>query len=260
MASRSSFRIPLLGWLGVMLATAPQVPAQQPLSLAVALHRLAAQAAALEHSLPSLTCMESAISQERRHDMVLRSVDFTASLSARRNPDESITESRDYRTLRGQPFTGGGFVMPMYVTGGFSRAMRYFSADQQPCYQYTLRGNRIDFTTAAHPPEGCRTRGTNGYALIDDEGNITHMERTVSGHWAADYNQVPHAIIDFAALTLNNTSYRITKHLLADQANRGSIDYFEADYTACRLFSATITLGPAVEAPNTRPDTTPAPK
>ncbi len=227
------------------LLAAQQATPQKAGPLESALQRLGEQAVLLQHSLPSLTCMESVVSQEFRHNMVARSVDFTASLRAVRGNDGEIRESYEFKTLRGQPFTGGGFVMPTYVTGGFTRALRYFSPDQQPCYRYKLNGNRIDFETAANLPEACHTRSTVGFALLDEGGNITHLERRLANRYADEYHQVPFAALDLTPLTLNGVTYLMTRHLYAEQTNGGSIDRFEATYTDCRLFSATVTIGPA---------------
>jgi hypothetical protein len=224
---------------------------QTPTTLESALQRLGEQAVLLQRSLPSLTCMESVVSQEFRHNMVARSVDFTASLRAVRGNDGEIRESYEFKTLRGQPFNAGGFVMPTYVTGGFTRALRYFSPDQQACYRYKLKGNRIDFETAANLPEACHTRSTVGFALLDEDGNITHLERRLANRYADEYHQVPFAALDLAPLTLNGVTYTMTRHLYAEQPNGGSIDRFEAEYTDCKLFTATVTIGPAIEAPDT---------
>jgi hypothetical protein len=233
---------------------------QQAGSLQSLLQRLGEQATLLQHSLPSLTCMESVISQEFRHKLVARSVDFTASMRAVRSSDGDIRESYEFKTLRGQPFSGG-FVMPIYVAGGFTRSLRYFMPDQQPCYQYKLNGNRLDFETAANLPEGCRTRGIKGFALLDDTGNITHLERRVADRSSVEYHLVPLAVLDFTPLALNGVTYLMTRHLYAEEPNGGSIDRFEAEYSDCKLFSATVTIGPAVEAPQTpTPDAPATPK
>jgi hypothetical protein len=233
------------------LLAAQQPTTLQPTTLQSVLQRLGEQALLLQHSLPSLTCMESVVSQEFRHNMVARSVDFTASLRAVRGSDGEIRENYEFKTLRGQPFTAGGFVMPTYVTGGFTRALRYFAPDQQPCYRYKLKGNRIDFETAPDPPEACHTRGTSGFALLDDQGNVTHLERHVAGRYAEEYHQVPFAALDLSPLTLNGVTYLMTRHLYSEEPNSGFIDRFEAEYTDCKLFAATVTIGPAVEAPDT---------
>jgi hypothetical protein len=243
----------MLIWMAACsrLLAAQQATAPPPTTLESTLQRLGEQAVLLQRSLPSLTCMESVVSQEFRHKMVVRSVDFTASLRAVRDGDGEIRESYEFKTVRGQPFTTGGFVMPTYVTGGFSRALRYFSPDQQPCYRYTLKGSRIDFETAPQTPEACRTRGTSGFALLDGQGNITHLERRVATRYSEEYHQVPFAALDLTPLTLNGVTYLMTRHLFAEQPEGGATDRFEADYTDCKLFTATVTIGPAVETPDT---------
>jgi len=223
----------------------------QPSPLESALQRLGEQAVLLQRSLPSLTCMESVVSQEFRHNMVARSVDFTAQLRAVRDNDGEIRESYEFKTLRGQPFTASGFVMPIYVTGGFTRALRYFAPDQQACYRYKIKGNRIDFETAPDAPEACHTRSTAGFALLDEHGGITHLERRLADRYAVEYHQVPFAALELTPLTLNGVTYPMTRHLYAEEPNNGSIDRFEAEYTDCKLFTATVTIGPAVEAPDT---------
>jgi len=246
----------------ICIAAAPcllaaQKPAQ-PTPLESVLQRLGEQAVLLQRSLPSLTCMESVVSQELKKKRVLRSVDFTASLRAVRvedGPGEgtgegSIRETYEFKTLRGGPFNYGGFVMPTYVTGGFTRALRYFSPDQQPCYRYKLKGNRIDFETAPNLPEACHTRGTSGFALLDERGDIMHLERHVAGRYAVEYHQVPYATLDLLPLTLNGVTFLMTRRLVSEEPKGGLIDRFEAEYTDCKLFTATVTLGPAVEAPD----------
>jgi hypothetical protein len=62
---------------------------------------------------------------------------------------------------------------------------------------------------------------------------------------------VPFAVLDFTPLPLNGVTYLMTRHLYAEEPNSGSIDRFEAEYSDCKLFTATVTLGPAIETPET---------
>jgi len=241
--------------LYLTLAPHTALSQQPPLTLASALDRLGTEAATLAHSLPSFTCQEDVTSQELQHNKVVRSVTFTATLRARRGDDGKLSENFEFKTVNGRPLTGG-FTMPAYIEGGFSRALRYFAPEQQACYRYTLShtptGDRIDFTAATHLSRGnaCTTEGTSGFALLDAEGNITHLERHVSAKYSHIYREAPFAAIDFAPLLLNGNTYRISRHLLADLANGGSVGRFEADYSGCKLFAATVTLGPAIEEPD----------
>ncbi len=236
------------------LIGAQQATATPPTPLAIALHHLGVQAVLLQRSLPSLTCMESVVSLELKRKTILRSVDFTAQLRAVRGDDGSgegtMRETYEFKTVRGGPLYGG-FVMPTYVTGGFTRALRYFSPDQQLCYRYKLKGNRLEFETAPNLPAACRTRGTSGFALLDGQGDITHLERHVAERYAVEYHHVAYAALDLAPLTLNGTTFLMTRRLVSEDPHNGFIDRFEADYTDCKLFTATVTIGPAVEAPDT---------
>lgn len=236
----------------ITLFLSAPIYAQQPqLDLKAILIRLGEQAAALEQSLPSFGCTETAISEELRKNKVIRRVDFTALLRVRRSADGSLNESTEYATVNGKPFTGGGFTMPAFSEGGFRHALGYFSPDRQSCFRYTLTPGRIDFESAL---EGalrsvCRSRGTRGFALLDADGNVTHVERSVSLEASAAFHLSPFAAIDLAPVTLNGTAYQLSHHLLAERPNGKSIDRFEADYTDCRLYISTVTIGPAAEAP-----------
>jgi hypothetical protein len=237
--------------------------AQQP-TLQSLLARLAAQAAALDHSLPNFGCTETAISQELQlgkkpgKEKVIRRVDFTGLIRVRHvtdSPDIKLAESLEYTTVNGKPFTGGGFTMPAYSQGGFRNALGFFAPETQPCYRYSLSPGRIDFEGVADLTKypNCKSAGTRGFALFDTDGNITHLERRVMELAAYKYHLTPFAAIDLASVTLNGTTYRLTHHLLAEIPNGRSLDRFEADFTDCRLFTATVTVGPATEPSDATP-------
>jgi hypothetical protein len=214
--------------------------------------RLGAQAAALEQSLPSFGCEETAISQELRKEKVIRRVDFTALLRVRRSPDGTLNESTEYATINGKPFTGGGFTMPAFSEGGFRHALGYFSPDKQSCFTYTLKPARIDFESAPGSSlrPFCRSSGTRGFALLDADGNITHVERHVTPEGSAAFHLSPYAAIDVAPVTLNGITYQLSRHLVSERPNGKSVDRFDADYTDCRLYTASITIGPTTELPD----------
>jgi hypothetical protein len=234
--------------LALTFASSPLHAQQSQSDLKSLLIRLGDEAAALEQSLPSFGCTETAVSQELRKDKVVRRVDFTALLRVRRAADGTLSESTEYATVNGHPFTGGGFTMPAYSEGGFRHALGYFAPQEQPCYRYTLSAGRIDFETAPGPLKpSCRSAGTRGFALLDAEGNVTHVERTVAPEAASAFHLSPFAAIDLGPVTLNATTYRLSRHLVAERPNGKSIDRFEADYTACRLYTSTVTIGPTTD-------------
>ncbi|QMV18735.1 hypothetical protein GOB94_08605 [Granulicella sp. 5B5] len=234
--------------------------AQQPASgdrLADVLVHLGAQATALDRSLPSFTCLQKANSdelREGRHDQpakVLRHVEFTANLRVRRLADGKLAESAEFLTVNGKPFDANGFTMPAYAQGGFLQAVSYFLPDQQRCYVYTLAGNRVDFTAApnAAADSHCRSAGTTGFALLDDDGNLKHIERNVSAYGAAVYHLIPHAEVDMVPVTLNGVTYPLSSHLVSERPNGRFLDRFESRYTGCKLFTATVIIGPVTSMP-----------
>jgi hypothetical protein len=210
------------------------------------LQRLGVAAEALDHSLPSLTCQESAVSERLLRGKVKQHVAFVASMRAVRVPGGHLHETFTLSTLNGKPHSGGNPPFPFYTSGGFDAAMVYFLPEHQACYRYSLSQGRIDFETspdfASHPQ--CRDDAVHGFALMDAVGDVTHIERTVSQEVAHDFHLVPFAAIDFAAVELNGQTYRLSQHLISEYPDGDSKGRFEAFYSGCRLFSVSVTIGP----------------
>jgi hypothetical protein len=219
------------------------------------LQRLGSAADALAHSLPSFTCQEMVISQRRHGKKVDQQTNFTANLRVNRAADGSLSESFLVTNLNGNPFSGGSFNSPVYVSGGFDRAMIYFSPSLQPCFHYQLSAHRIDFESAPDPT--CTYQGTRGFALLDADGNVTHLERNVSPDVARHLGLADFAVFDFSDVNLNGRTYRLSRHLLAEVNQGRTTGRFEATYANCHLFAATVTIGPATEIP---PDNTTKPQ
>jgi hypothetical protein len=229
--------------------------AQQPAppsDLTQALQHLAAAADALTHSLPSFTCQETIVSQRRHGKKVEQQTNFTASLRVNRAADGSLSESFAVLTLNGKPFSGGSFNTPTYVSGGFDRAILYFSPKLQPCFNYRLSPHRIDFEGVPNPT--CIFQGTHGFALLDADGNLTHLERTVPSDQARYRGLADFAAFDFADINLNGRTYRLSRHLLAEVDEGRTTGHFEATYSNCQLFAATVTIGPSTEIPPDNPN------
>jgi hypothetical protein len=212
------------------------------------LQRLGVVAEALDHSLPSLTCQENGLSERIVRGKVKQHVAFTASMRAVRAPGGRLDETFVVTTLNGKPWEGKGVRFPYYTSGGFDSAMVYFRPRNQACYRFSLTDRRIDFETAAdvgsHPQ--CRNDQLHGFALIDADGNVTHVERTVSADATRDLRLVPFAAIDFAPVELNGEVFRLSSHLVTEYPESGdSKGRFEATYSDCKLFSVSVTIGPA---------------
>jgi hypothetical protein len=215
------------------------------------LERLGAAADALEHSLPSFSCLEAGMSERLQNGKVKEHEDLTANLRARRSADGSLAESYEPLTLNGKLFAGSGFNVPFYVTGGFDRAMRYFVPSRQACYRYSLSPGRIDFETAPDVAKHaqCSDEAMHGFALLDGDGNVTHLERHVSAKAAENLHLAPFATIDFAAVDLNGRTFRLSSHMSAELSQGHSTARFEVTYSGCRLYTATVTIHPANEVP-----------
>jgi hypothetical protein len=232
------------------LAAAQQPTPPSP-ELTQDLQHLGAAAAALSHSLPSFTCRETVVSQRLHGKRIEQQANFIASLRVNRAADGSLSESYTPLTLNGQPFTGNSFTIPAYVGGGFDRAMLYFSPTLQPCFHYQLSPHRIDFQSAPGPT--CKNAGMHGFAFLDTDGNVTHLERTVPPGTARYRGLADFAAFDFADVNLNGHTYRLSRHLLAKIKEGRTTGRFEATYTDCHLFSATVTIGPSTAIPPNTP-------
>jgi hypothetical protein len=245
--------IRLLG-LALFLACAAGSRGQQSgaddATLQQELQKLGVVAEALDHSLPSLTCQENGLSERIVRGKVKQHVAFTASMRAERTPGGPLHETFIVTTLNGKPWEGKGVRFPYYTSGGFDSAMVYFRPRNQACYRFSLAHGRIDFQTAAdvgsHPQ--CRNDQLHGFALLDADGNVTHIERTVSADATRDFRLVPFAAIDFAPVELNGEVFRLSSHLVTEYPEGDAKGRFEATYTGCKLFSVSVKIGPPTPA------------
>lgn len=236
----------------------PNAPAQQTASpeLSQLLDRLGAVAESLQHSLPSITCVESGVSEFYKKKKVIKRVTFTANLRAIRTPGAGLRESFTLTKIHPRQFFGLHDAFPLFSEGGFDSALAYFLPARQPCYVYSLSPGRIEFNTAAdaasHPP--CRAEGVHGFALLDAAGNVTHIERSVPAQSTHDFNLTPFAAIDFAPVELNGKTYRLSQHIVSELYEDDDTRRFEATYSGCKLFTASVTILPPTQVvPNPAP-------
>jgi hypothetical protein len=229
--------------------TAPAAAAPET-ELQRVLKKLGEAAVELEKSLPSFTCEENLVSQEVRGDKVKWGTTATMTLRAEKESNGYLSESFSYTSVNGKPFSQGVVKMPVYVSGGFGEALRYFHPDQQHCYEFTLSFGRIDFQNIpdglAH---GCPEKGLVGFARLDAVGNVTYLERTVPVKVARPLRLATYAAITFSPVTMGAKTYRLSSHALADMSMGKSIGRFDATYSNCQLFKSTVTIGPAEVLP-----------
>jgi hypothetical protein len=222
------------------------------------LARLGAESVALRRSLPSFTCDEDAVSYAVRNGKTHRRSELTGTLRMTRTAAGDMEET--YTFKGGRFLLLGPLDVPLTVSGGFDRAMVYFAPGIQACYRYILSPGRIDFVarTEASRPTFCNEPGTRGFALLDAQGEITHIERTVVPEVAKQLKYVPYAAIDIAPVSLNGRTYELSHHMVAEKPlNEDTTGHFEATYSNCRLFAATVTIGPATVVPPDTPTQSP---
>ncbi len=220
-------------------------------TLAQQLQRLAATATEQIRTLPNFTCHETATSQLLQNQKVRSNVHVEGTIRVIRKPNGDFVETYTYK----RPFHLL-FIptrLPYFVRGGFGSALNYFDPSAQACYRYTLSPGRIDFATRSGPVPGhiCQDQGLKGFALLNSNGDITHIERTVPEAVARPLKLAPFAAIDLAPVTLNGRIYQLSHHMIATQPLGNETGHFEATYTDCKLFTATVTIGPATEVPAT---------
>ncbi len=254
-------RIPALV-LGCATLLTMAAHAQQDTAPALSeeLRRLGEAATALDHSLPGFTCEESVVSREMHGDKVHHSVSLVLTLRAQRAADGSLQETFAITQVNGQPFSTGHFAMPVFVSGGFDKAMRYFAPAQQACYRYSLAPSRIDFTgisDANHAPP-CDNAGIAGFAQLDAAGNVTHLERHANAAIAKNQRMAEFAAVDFAKIMLNGREYQLSRHLYSEVPKGRNLTTFTADYNHCKLYTATVTIRPGPDSsPGETPDSLP---
>jgi hypothetical protein len=175
---------------------------------------------------------------------------FTAEVRVERRSDGELQENFEPVSWAAILTESPGAGIPYYVSGGFQRALDYFDPAKAACYRFKLDakvGNRIDFSAApdALRHTECRDEtGLNGFALLDAAGEVVHVERTVPEAVSRRTNLAPFVAIDLAPVVLNGRTYRLSSRVVSDGRPGRLHGHFEASYSGCRLFHATVTIKP----------------
>ena len=223
-------------------------------ALASALHRAAESAAAYQQSTPNFTCDERIRSELRKGKKVKSRVDTTGSFRVIRTADLP-TESRHIVTANGKPTEEGDRInLPAMMIGGFGNGLPvYFGASRQACFLYSLSAGRIDFEALPDVPKRPDCNGVapqaRGFALFDATGAITHIERRVPDAIAVSTNYASFTALDYAPVTMNGRVFTLPFHVWSEIPRGNMVGTFDAHYSACRLYTGTITLGPANAIP-----------
>jgi hypothetical protein len=218
-------------------------------ALRAELKKLAATAQMLRDDLPSFTCQETAKSQLLKKNKVKEQVAFAGEVRVKRADEGRLLEQLNVTQVNGKPFAGGYFETPIKVEGGFGESLFFFLPEIQPCFEFTLTSGRLDFASRPEMLDrpGCDVAGTKrGFALLDADGNVTHMEREVPPETASQFHMVDRNTIDFVSTELGGRTYPLLAKMTADVPADREVKHFEATYSGCHLFTATVTILPGV--------------
>jgi len=225
------------------------------------LRQLAADADDLEQRLPSFTCKESLVSQELRGGKVKHQVQASGEVRVRRVGDGALAEHFEVSEINGRPVKGTGQLsVPIFVSGGFKDALGYFLAEHQACFLTAFSGNRLDFKSAPGGKAGAcaEVSGTQGVALLDGDGHVVHLERSVTEEQTTERHTIPFASLDLSRMEFDGKPFSLATHVVATIAKGKSTGHWEAEYSACHLFEVTVKVGPAAPADAAPPTSWPA--
>lgn len=218
----------------------------QDSDLAVHLRQLGAAAAALEAKLPAFACHESLTSEEIRGGKVKRHVQAEGDLRIVPHQDGKMDEEFTVTAINGKPAKPGSLHVPLFVRGGFQHALSMFRPEDQACFEYRLSGQRIDIRSRETASEACREKTDfTATALMDENGLLTHFEFSAPVDVAEARHLIPSASLDFSPADLGGTKFLLSTHVVAQKPVGKSTYRFEATYTGCQLYKATVKIGDA---------------
>lgn len=223
------------------------------------------QAVAMTAHVPNFRCAQKAVSGTIRNGRLKDTQKYTGEAITRRvDGDLQFTE-----TFKGDPFKFAGAPkkpQAFVVTQGFLESTAPLSLRYQRCFDFTVTANRLDFSIRQVLPKVCkRWAGLKGFALLDPDGTIIHIERTVTSFpdgpptlrediassapgtdLESIVEQVRHPVpfvsVDFRPVTFNGHTYQIATHLEGERTHDGHIEHINVDYTKCEVFGGTMTL------------------
>jgi len=232
-------------------ACAQSTPSQPPGTLAAQLQQLAIAADDLRHHLPNFACTESLVSQELRNGKVRTQVTASGDIRVQLDPNGKLAEHFQAAQVNGRPSTSTTLRIPMFVTGGFQNALDLFESANQACFDFTASANRIDFSSSPNPTPACKDHSdTTGFVLFDAAGNPRHLEHHIPVDIARPRHAVPFGVLDLTPTGLGGGTIFLSTHVVAAdipsfQPDDKTTFHWEATYTNCHLFTATVKILPA---------------
>jgi hypothetical protein len=257
------------------VGTLAQKQAIKTPTLGEILQRLQGNLDQYDTGVPSFFCDERAISQVepglRNQDTVTDSV-FRLKRNAKPDHTTTFEESREVKTVNGQPATKKKIDGPSIVDGAFEGGLAVVSLNQTACMNYTLqRTNRsrpsepyvVRFTTVLTPQntDSCLLQEeSKGRVSIDPASmQITHLEITTPHHTIipAETYSAPVVgervlTVDYAPVVLDGKSFwmpaTITSNSTSDPGTFHSTYWtFRASYRNYHKLEVTSRILPGVE-------------
>ena len=214
-------------------------------------------AAAYDQKLPSLSCRESSAIDEIKHGTVTKTMHLAGTIRVLRTSDakEPLRESHTFAERDGTPIAQGKSVPISYwLTGGFANGLGHATPEADVCFdahaEKVAAGWKLELTR--HPDtdglQVCRDHALPGYRktlLLNDAGQVTHVERVMPPEVARQRRDASFAAMDFAPVSLGEETLwlpvRLESHDEKDEHR------LEVRYSECKRFGGSITILPGVE-------------
>ena len=210
-------------------------------------------------TVPSFLCDEHITSQELRDGKLKHETTIDGVFRVTRS-GETLEESREVKTINGEPSSTKKLNMPISFSGGFSGALaKFLSAERRECFNYRSDPSApvspgteaFTFTAreAAAKQPACSTiqPGTTGRFVVDSATmQVTHIERTVPNPIGRDQSVLGTAAVDFAPVNLNGKSFWLPSTVTAFTTDtpKTSAFRFTAKYSNYHRFTASSTILP----------------
>ena len=243
----------LIGCFAVALAQQPTPALDQLLS------RVEANTEQYKATVPSFLCDEHITSQELRDGKLKHETTIDALFRVTRS-GETLEESREVKTINGEPSSNKKLNMPISFSGGFSGALaKFLSAERRECFDYrpdpsapaSAGTEAFTFTAreavAKQPACSNIQPGTTGRFVVDSATmQVTHIERTVPNPIGRDQSVLGTAAVDFAPVNLNGRSFWLPSTVTAftTETPKTSAFRFTAKYNNYHRFAASSTILP----------------
>lgn len=216
--------------------------AQKNAEAAARLARMAEISAAYRAALPSFSCEET-VRSSRKFGGKVDAAEFRATIRVVVGPDGVMSEDSRIAEFDGKPVVDASQVsVPFQVDGGFRRGVPlYFAQENQRCFQYKLRADRIEFKSMG----GCvEPKGVKGVAYLDAAGELVRGVTEREERVALAAGLTTKTDVTYGPVVLNGGTFRLPVAMRAESDAPGWKKVFEAKYEGCRLYTTSVTLRP----------------